>query len=331
VSPLTGAVGISALAAGREAASFPRMWNPRRWLALGIVLAGVHALSAAEHFTVATYNVENYLHTDVAGRRSKPAESKARVADTLLALRADVLALQEIGCTNALLELRARLRAGGLDYAHWEHVTAYDTNIHVAVLSRFPFSARRPHTNEQFLLDGRRFEVRRGFAEVEVEVNARYRFTLLAAHLKSKLPALGANEAELRLQEARMLRAKIDGHLKANPNVNLMVLGDLNDTHTSKPIRAVVGRGANELVDTRPPERGPGVVGSQVAPTGTNSVAWTYFYNREETYSRFDYVLLSKGMAKEWNRVNSFVFALPYWAEASDHRPVLVTLLAEDK
>ncbi|MBM3877326.1 MAG: hypothetical protein FJ386_11470 [Verrucomicrobia bacterium] len=307
------------------------MWTARAWLAAGLLLAGVPALAAAESFTIATFNVENYLHAELAGRKAKPAEAKARVADTLVELRADVLALQEVGCTNALLELRARLRARGLDYPHWEHVTGADTNIHVAVLSRFPFVSRLPHTNEQFLLDGRRFSVSRGFAEVVVRVNERYRFTLLAAHLKSKRPVPGANEADLRLHEAQLLREKVDARMKSDPNVNLVVLGDLNDTRTSKPIRAVVGRGQSELVDTRPTERGPGAVGSQVAATGTNAVAWTYFYNREETYSRFDYVLLSRAMANEWDKVRSFVLALPYWAEASDHRPVLVTILAADK
>jgi hypothetical protein len=38
----------------------------------------------------------------------------------------------------------------------WDEITGYDTNIHLAVLSRLPIVARRPHTNENFLLDGRR-------------------------------------------------------------------------------------------------------------------------------------------------------------------------------
>ena len=49
-------------------------------------------------------------------------------------------------------------------------VFGYDTNIQVAVLSRFPFTARRPHTNENYLLRGRRFRVSRGFVEAEIDV-----------------------------------------------------------------------------------------------------------------------------------------------------------------
>ena len=73
--------------------------------------------------------------------------------------------------------------AGGLDLPHWEHVAGWDTNIFVAVLSRFPFAARRSHTNENFLLHGRRFHVSRGFAEVDIQVNPRYTLTLLVLSL----------------------------------------------------------------------------------------------------------------------------------------------------
>ena len=35
----------------------------------------------------------------------------------------DVLALEEMGTTNALLELRASLKADGLDFPFWEHIS----------------------------------------------------------------------------------------------------------------------------------------------------------------------------------------------------------------
>ena len=114
-------------------------------LPLGMIVGWLLGMgvAAADRFSVATYNVENYLDAPVPGRTTKPPEAKARVCDTLLALRADVVALQEMGGTNALLQLRAALAAGGLSYPHWEHVRGHDTNIHVALLSRFPITARR--------------------------------------------------------------------------------------------------------------------------------------------------------------------------------------------
>jgi endonuclease/exonuclease/phosphatase family metal-dependent hydrolase len=139
-----------------------------------------------ETFRVATYNVENYLDDTTSRCCVKSAASKAKVRECIRALHPDVLALQEMGSVAALLELRAALQAEGLDFPHWEHVTGSDANVHVAILSRFPFSARRPHTDDSFELGRRRFRVRRGFAEVGVQVNPGCQFTLLAAHLKSK-------------------------------------------------------------------------------------------------------------------------------------------------
>jgi endonuclease/exonuclease/phosphatase family metal-dependent hydrolase len=101
-------------------------------------------LAAVDSFTVGTFNLENYVTN---GRRTPKSDlSKAKVRETIRQLQADVLGLQEIGGTNALLELRESLRAEGLDYPHWEHVSGYDTNIFVAVLSRFPITARHPHS-----------------------------------------------------------------------------------------------------------------------------------------------------------------------------------------
>ena len=131
------------------------------------------AVAAAETFRVATYNLQNYLHAPVGTRPAKSEEGKARIRESIRATRADVLALQEVGSTNALLELRDRLKSEGHDYPHWELVHAWDTNIHVAVLSRFPIIARRSHTNDAFLLFGRKLRVKRGFAEVDIQVNGR--------------------------------------------------------------------------------------------------------------------------------------------------------------
>src|SRR5258706_5024706 len=88
--------------------------------------------SIAESFRVATYNVENYLDEPTQTRVAKSAEAKARVRDSILALKPDVIALQEIGAISALQELRASLKQEGLDLPYWEHVPGADTNVHVA-------------------------------------------------------------------------------------------------------------------------------------------------------------------------------------------------------
>ena len=289
-------------------------------------------LAAAETFRVAAYNVENYLDEPTETRHAKSAEARAKVRESILALKPDVLALEEMGATNALLELRDSLKKGGLDFQFWEHITGYDTNIHVAVLSKFPIIARHPHTNDNFLLSGRRFRVSRGFAEVEIKVNDNYSFTLIGAHLKSKRPIPAADEAEMRLEEAKILREKIDAHLKANPNVNLIVLGDFNDTYNARPIKEIVGRGNSLLIDTRPAERNgdnqPNPRNPRYSPA---NITWTHYYGVEDTYSRIDYIMLSRGMAREWVTNETYVLTIPNWGIGSDHRPLVATFEAANK
>lgn len=157
-------------------------------------------IAETPRFKVVTYNLENYLVERSGTRVPKPEAARRKVTETLTAIRPDVLAIQEIGPTNALLELQSRLRQSGLDLPHWEHVSGYDTNIFVAVLSRFPIVARRPHSQENFLLEGRRFKTSRGLLEVDLEVSPSYRFTLFTAHLKSKRTIGSADQAEMREQ-----------------------------------------------------------------------------------------------------------------------------------
>jgi endonuclease/exonuclease/phosphatase family metal-dependent hydrolase len=275
------------------------------------------AWAAPQVLRVSTFNVENYLDTPSRARRAKSAASEAKVCESILALHPDVIALQEMGSSNALLGLEARLKAGGLNLPYWEQVAAYDTNIHVCILSRFPIVSRREHTNESFLLDGRRVEVKRGFADVEIQVNPRFRFALIAAHLKSLVPSRTANEEEWRYQESLALRRAVDSRLADDPDANLVVLGDFNDVQDSKPLQNIVGRGKTRLFDTRPAERN-GATNAEFRP-----ITWTDYYAKEDVYSRIDYILASRAMERIWIKAETYVLASPDWGLASDHRPLV--------
>jgi endonuclease/exonuclease/phosphatase family metal-dependent hydrolase len=311
---------------------FPR---PNRLFTMlcGLVAAllGGGGAQAQARFKVVTYNLENYVLAPVGTREPKSDASRAKIREHLAAIRPDVLAVQEIGDTAALRELQAALKSAGVDLPHLEHVAGFDTNIFVGVLSRFPFAARRAHTNLNFLLNGRRFRASRGVAEVELNVAPGYRFTLFTTHLKSKRASTAADEAEIRFEEARLLRELVDARLRANPKANLVVCGDFNDTKDSAPTRALLGRGATALVDTRPVERNGDTLPSPNPRWEPRHVAWTHYYGLEDTYSRIDYVLLSPGMAREWRREGSYVFTAPNWGLASDHRPLVVEFVAAEQ
>jgi endonuclease/exonuclease/phosphatase family metal-dependent hydrolase len=289
--------------------------------------------ASAETFRVATYNVENYLDQPTESRRDVKSEAaKAKIRETIIALKPDVIAFEEMGSRSALLELRDSLKKNGLDLPHYEHVAGFDTNIHVAVLSKFPIVARRSHTNANFLLNGKRFQVSRGFAEVDIKVNDQYQFTLLGAHLKSRRPIAAADEAELRHEEAKLLRAIVDKHLATDATANLIVLGDFNDTYNTKGIKEIVGIGKTKLVDTRPAEKNgdnqPNPANPRYSP---RNITWTHYYGVEDSYSRIDYLMLSPGMAREWNKEETYIPTISNWGIGSDHRPLVATFEAVNK
>jgi endonuclease/exonuclease/phosphatase family metal-dependent hydrolase len=295
---------------------------------LAIFTGGFSGAAAGATIRVAAYNVENYLDAPTESRPHPKSEAaRKKIREGILALNPDVLALEEMGSTNALLELRASLKAEGCDFPFWEHVRGFDTNIHVAVLSKLPIVARRPHTNENFLLDGRRFQVSRGFAEVEIQAATNFTFTLLAAHLKSRRPVPQADEGELRLQEANKLRAIIDEKFKQDPDARLVLLGDFNDLKNSAPLKSLIGRGKTKLTDTRPAERNGDNTPNENPRYEPRNITWTHYYGVEDTYSRIDYILLSPAMARRWLPVETYVLAFPNWSLGSDHRPITAAFM----
>ena len=312
----------------KSAFGFPSdIFGSRKCFCFGVLVLALFCSNAiAGSFRIATYNVENYLDQPTESRpRVKSAEARAKVRESIRALNSDVLALEEMGGTNALLELRASLKAESADFPYWELVGGTDTNIHVAVFSRLPIVARHPHTNEVYLLDGRRFHVSRGFAEVDIRAATNFTFTLIAAHLKSRRPSPEADEAEQRLEEAKILRRIVDEHFKADPEARLVVIGDFNDAVNSDSMKEIIGRGKFKLTDTRPAERNGDAPPGQPPNFGPRNVAWTYYYATDDTYSRVDYILLSPALTRDWLPKETCVLALPDWGAASDHRPILAS------
>jgi len=296
-------------------------------LAVGITTTTTFA---AETFRVAAYNVENYLDQPTESRHfTKTDAAKVKIRETIKAINPDVLALEEMGSTNALLELRDSLKAEGCDLPYWEHIQSFDDSIHVAILSKLPFTARRPHTNENFLLDGKRFEVKRGFSEVDIAAGTNFTFTLIGAHLKSKLASAQTDEGAQRLEEAKALRRIIDARLTADPQARLIVLGDFNDTRNADSTKAVIGQGKARLFDTRPAERNGDNQPNPNPRYEPRNITWTHYYGVEDSYSRIDYILLSPAMKKYWLAGETYIPTIPNWGAGSDHRPVVAGFKAE--
>ncbi len=119
--------------------------------------------------------------------------------------------------------------------------------------------------------------------------------------------------------------------LRRDPDANLIVLGDFNDTKDSASTKEIIGRGRFKLIDTRPAERNGDNAPSPNPRYEPRNITWTHYYGVEDTYSRIDYILLSPGMAREWVTNETYVLTIPNWGIGSDHRPLVATFEAGDK
>ena len=291
-----------------------------RLLGALLVEAMVAAGAGAGSVTVATYNVENYVAAD---RRVdevyRPAYPKPEAAKTALravirALDADVLALQEMGPDGYLEELRRDLRAEGLDYPHVAMAEAVDADRHVAVLSRIPFGRVQTHADLDFRYFGGRAKVKRGLLEVAVTVDGT-ELTLFVVHLRSRFTERpdDPGAALFRAGEAAAVRDLVLRRFADPAAARFLVLGDCNDTRNSKPLRLLTRRGGT-------------MIATLAKAADPNGETWTYYYHRDDTYSRVDYVLVSPGLASAVAAGGARVYDGPGVREASDHRPVVARL-----
>ena len=79
------------------------MWNLRALLLCGVFCffaVRVPALGAADSFSVATYNLENYLDESAGPRHPKSETGKEKIREMIRAMNPDVLAVEEIGGIN---------------------------------------------------------------------------------------------------------------------------------------------------------------------------------------------------------------------------------------
>lgn len=279
----------------------------------------------AEEIVFAAYNVQNYLPMDrrVEGKNLKNApkpEAEIEAAiKVLTTIKPDILGVVEIGDESMVADLQKRLKAAGLDYPHREWVQGADEVRHVALLSRFPIVARNSRGDVSFDLNGKLERINRGILDATVEVNPNYKLRLVGAHLKSRRTVEEYDEAWMRAKEAWFLRDHLNRILEADPQANLLLFGDLNDTKNNYPIRELIGKKGtpNYMMD--------------LWLHDSRKERWTHYWKTADEYARIDYIMVSPAMTKEINFEKSGINDSPFWNDASDHRAIYTTISAENK
>lgn len=273
-----------------------------------------------------SYNLRNYLPMKrrVNGasveQAPKPEDEIAALIEVMVKARPDIVGICEIGGIEYLKDFQSRLKKAGIDLPHFELVeasTVYERNL--ALLSRFPIVARQARTDLTYLIGDKRLPFQRGILDVTVAPTPEYRLRLIGLHLKSKREVPEADQALMRQNEALLARQHIGKILQQQPGINLIVYGDLNDTKNEAPVRTLRGRFRSDSYLTA------------INMEDQYGFRWTHYWNYADSYARFDFVLASKGMLREIDKKKSYIPHGPDWFLASDHRPLVVVIEAEDR
>jgi endonuclease/exonuclease/phosphatase family metal-dependent hydrolase len=257
-------------------------------------------------FSFVTYNVKNWLISNQSPEKSP--EAKAAVIRILADASPDIIGLCEIGDMDDVTEIQSMLKAEGIDLPHIHLTGGEDSVRHLALLSRLPFaSIGKPDTS----IPGSDQSMQRGMLDVTVDTGGR-QVRLLGLHLKSKRTVQEFDQAALRLAEAAHARKYADTILAADPEALLIIYGDFNDTTRSLSTRTIYGT-----------YRTPGYM-NPIHVKDSRGESWTHCYAVEDTYSRIDFVTVSKALKSHVDRKDSYVIDDPLWDTASDHRAVVI-------
>ena len=301
-----------------------RLPNPRpsakSAVMIGVGLILLFSASRAETLTIATYNVENYgpanRMTEAGYRQEypKPEAEKQALRAVLKGLKADVLVLQEMGGQPYLDELRRDLKAEGTDYPFAVLMESADADRHVALLSKRQFKAVVPHADLEFAYFGGKERVKRGLLEVTVSTAAGD-VTILGVHLKSRYTDRPDDpmSAQRRIGEAAAVRDCVLERVGDPTTARFLILGDCNDTKDSKTVQRLLRRGKTDIAALLP-------------AADSRGDSWTHAYRKEDSYSRVDHILVSPALRPAVQSGMAQIYDGPGVREASDHRPVAVTL-----
>lgn len=248
------------------------------------------------------YNLQNYRNPEPEDIRKADI-----ITEILTAAQPDILVLCEIKNQASLLELQARLLSKGIDLPHSEHLTGFDHDRQLALLSRHPIAERNHPIDPSYIWHGERITMKRGILDVTVNVTNQ-KLRIVAAHLKSKLDVPSHSQEELRRNEAAILRAHLNQALLEHPSTPIILCGDFNDWIRTPTVQTLIGAYHSSR---------------QFAPVplmANDQSRWTHYWAEQDLYSRIDYFMISQHLARSIDPANSRIIDHPDWLQASDHR-----------
>jgi endonuclease/exonuclease/phosphatase family metal-dependent hydrolase len=239
----------------------------------------------------------------------KPEASKEALRRLVRQVCPDILALQEMGPREFLMEFKKDLEAEGMEFPYDLILEASDPQRHVALLSRIPFEEVCLHSDISFLYQAQRAYAKRGMLEVHFKTEGQ-RWRLFVVHLKSKRDMPEDPYSYLfRSREAKAVVDRIRQRLPM-PFEPFILAGDFNDSRSSRTFKRFLRLPIQYLphLDSR-------------------GESWTYRYDRDGAYIQHDFLLVSEALAPFLRVPQIFLVDGPDSLVASDHRMMYLDLL----
>lgn len=266
--------------------------------------------------TLAAYNVENYFdqfndrYTDDETTEPKDPAELAELAKAIRALDADFLGVSEMENEGELYRF-VHEHLSDMEYKHvYVGHRDWGRGINNGGFSRVPVGGVTTHRFWPLTLPGedRQWSFARDVIEFDLRPAEGVSVSVFTVHFKSKRDSRGdPASAKWRLAEALALKRIIEGRLGANPRALIAVIGDMNDTPDSPPLRALTAGDRPLLIDTMarvPAEK-------------------KITYLREPYRSTIDYILVSPALARQLVPGSAGVGT--QHLGGSDHGPVMAT------
>lgn len=296
------------------------------FLCTTLSISGLSLADGPKPITYVSYNLRNYLSLEPktgeaeVSAAPKPADEVAAVVEALTAISPDILSVSEIGDESFVADLQRRLSENGIDLPHTELVVSADGyNRNLALLSRFPIVQRSSRDDYTYRTGESHLPFQRGVLDVTVEVTPDYRLRCIGLHLKSKREVPDGDQELMRLNEARLARKHIEKILHSDLQTNLIVTGDFNALKMEPPVKSIQGAyGQSDYLTALP-------------LSDSRGETWTQYWSYADVYSRFDYALFNKSLRSEIDKKSSYIHHWDNWEKASDHRPLVIRIVPEDK
>ena len=282
-----------------------------------------------ERLRVATYNLHNFRDENRFSEKGefrykypKTDKEKNALYRTILEVRPDVLAVQEIGGDAWADELAETLARRGLAFPYRVCLEGGDEYNRLAILSRVPFFREIKIPAPKKLT--------RGLLGVVIPVDGGNLLHVYNVHLKSKVSSDPDDPEcnERRSREARYVRRLIEfnisdeksaakvpasvrleapRHWKKSPPELFLLLGDFNDVPRSDSLAALEAESFARALDAK----------------NENGGVLTYFNPRRGYFFTFDRIFASPKLFRKYYVPASARIAEFSWSQAaSDHRLV---------